>query len=67
MVVRTLRKLFEGDIAAGAKMPKRYAVVLTKPTDEDVIPPILRALPRFNMSDSRALAGFVGLKVESLV
>ena len=67
VVVRTLRKLFEGAIAAGAKMPKRYAVVLTKPTDEDVIPPILRGLPRFNMSDSRALAGFVGLKVESLV
>jgi hypothetical protein len=67
VVVRTLRKLFEGDIAPGAKMPKRYAVVLTKPRDEDVIPSILRGLPRFNMSDSRALAGFVGLKVESLV
>ena len=65
VVVRTLRKLFEGAIAGA--MPKRYAVVLTKPTDEDVIPSILRGLPRFNMSDSRPLAGFVGLKVESLV
>ena len=67
IAIRTLRKLFEGDIVAGTKTPRRYAVVLTKPTDENFIPSILRGLPRFIMSDSPALAKFAGLRVTSPV
>ena len=64
IAIQTLRKLFEGDIASGTE---KYAVVLTKPSDENFIPLILRGLPRFSMSDTPALAKFAGLRVTSQV
>ena len=58
VAVQTLRLLFEGDL--GSVELKKYAVVLSKPTDEEFIPPLLKSLPRINLADTPALAKFAG-------
>lgn len=55
--VQTLRLLFEGQLSS--KERKRYAIVLTKPSDEVFIPSLLKALPRFNLFDTVALVQYV--------
>ena len=57
VAVQTLRLLFEGDL--GSVELKKYAVVLSKPTDEEFIPPLLKSLPRINLSDTTTLVHFV--------
>ena len=56
VAVQTLRLLFEGDLKSVE--PKRYAVVLSKPTDEAFIPSLLKTLPRINLSDTPTLVQF---------
>ena len=58
VAVQTLRLLFEGDITS--VQLRKYAVVLSKPADEVRIPPLLKALPRINLSDTSALVQFAG-------
>ena len=56
MAVQTLRLLFEGDVHSAEL--RKYAVVLIKPSDEEFIPPLLRSLDCFDLSDTQALARF---------
>lgn len=60
VAVRTLKQLFEGDlhVRKGRASLSRYAVLLTKHNDETLIPPLLRTQPRFDISDTPALAEF---------
>ena len=56
VAVQTLRLLFEGDVHSAEL--RKYAVVLIKPSDEEFIPPLLRSLDCFDLSDTQALARF---------
>ena len=56
VAVQTLRMLFEGDI--GSANHRKYAVVLSCPSDKVFIPTPLKTLPRINMSDTPALMNF---------
>lgn len=63
VAVRTLKELYEGDLAKrGAVALCKYAVVLTKPNTEALIPAIMRTRKVFIISDTPALAEFASVK-----
>lgn len=63
VAVRTLKELYEGDLAnRGAVALHKYAVVLTKPNTEALIPAIMRTRKVFSISDTPALAEFASVK-----
>ena len=58
VAVQTLRLLFQGDLTS--VQLRKYAVVLSKPTDEVFVPELLKALPHINLSDTPNLMKFAG-------
>ena len=58
VAVQTLRLLFQGDLTS--VQLRKYAVVLSKPTDEVFVPELLKALPQINLSDTPNLMKFAG-------
>lgn len=58
VAVQTLRLLFQGDLTS--VQLRKYAVVLSKPTDEVFVPGLLKALPHINLSDTPNLMKFAG-------
>lgn len=63
VAVRTLKELYEGDMAKRGEVGlRKYAVVLTRPNTEALIPAIMRNRQVFSISDTSALADFASVK-----